>query len=135
MNDRSVAEDLGKVLYEGDKILVDCIKSSTRILKLMEDVARIPFEQLSIIAQCGRVSVPFLKKDEIAPLMDWIECKIETMEEMKKYIPEDKQKEIDIQLAAYKSMLSMFKKTKGGSEEKSIIDLLPERIAIPLKKF
>jgi len=62
MDDKSAAEDFGELLYEVDKVLVDGVKTSTRTLKLITDVACIPFEQLLIIAQRGRVSVPFLKK-------------------------------------------------------------------------
>ncbi|MCZ7398453.1 MAG: nuclear transport factor 2 family protein [Candidatus Methanoperedens sp.] len=110
MNEKSVTEDIGKTFYEMDKILAEWVSTFKHTTELIKNVAHIPFENLSAITGGHCALVHFLKKDETAPLINWVECKMETITEMKPYISQDKQKEIEIQLGVYESMLKQLKK-------------------------
>ncbi|MCZ7399767.1 MAG: hypothetical protein O8C62_08865 [Candidatus Methanoperedens sp.] len=129
MNEKSVTEDIGKTLYEVDKLLVEWVRTSKHTIEVMKSVAYIPFENLSGITRSGCALVPFLKKEETAQFKNWVECKIETIKEMKPYISQERQEVIDIQLDVYESMLKQLKKK---TERESIMHMLPERKEIPL---
>lgn len=118
------AFQLGEAFHQLEELSEDLRRITINSVKIFADVAATVLNQVRPFSVARRIA-----GDDDRGLVQWLECKIETIEGMSQYVSDDARQQVELRLSVYRELLEKFRSEQPGAASTDPL----ERRRIPIR--